>query len=200
MNQPRWKTVGQLGDKDIIGCGGAIIVVDDRPFGEPDPKAYRYHWVDKETGDCFDENPRYPSEMWILQEPVEFASNSLWSVDDLPESAEWVLYTVLLEQMKLASDEEQIYLVSVRYQPDWPHPVSAYEEWWRKDLSEVAKSIGCSTSYLIDLSCSDDPMKISTFYEALVGYHGAYEFDQTPIRYDRAGAEAFVEEWRKKEC
>lgn len=205
MNQPVWKTVGQLGDADIVGYGGEIVVVDSREFTKPDPERYIYHWIQKGTskydgaGTSYDHDPRYPPEMWVIQEPVELAAGNICSVDDLPETAHWTRSTVILEQMKWVSDDEgNAYLVSVRYKDDWAHPVSAYPEWWMSGIKHVAESLGESVDNLLTRACSDDPMTLAGFYKELVMHHGIHEFDQYPTQLDRAGVERFVREWGLK--
>ncbi len=201
MNQPSWKKVGQLGDKDIVGCGGAIVVVDSREFTEPNPERGVYHWIQQGSskyagaGTCYDTDPRYPPEMWVIEEPVEFADSSIVSLDDLPDAAEWKTSVVILSRMKWVSDEGVGYLVPYGYQSDWPHAPSAYVEWWMNDIENVSTTIGASTDDLVKLACSAEAMELAQFYESLVGYYGAFEFDQYPVSRDRAGIEAFVKEW-----
>jgi hypothetical protein len=62
-------------------------------------------------------------------------------------------------------------------------------EWWHSELPEVAQSCGQNVSqYHADLA-SGDPVRIATVYRDLVGYFGAFEFDQYPLQLTEAEAE-----------
>ena len=78
-----------------------------------------------------DETGVYPPEMERLEPPC----------DDDPEG-QYEVFRVVLERQKEVREGNTIYLVPVGYQPDWPHPVSEYPEWYVDSLTAVGGGDG----------------------------------------------------------
>lgn len=145
------KALAAFGDVDFIEYGGQLLM----PGVDEDDEPY----------------------LEVVQEPCDDETKY---GDWLPD-ARWTIYRVEPEQMKLVEKDRRIYLVCLRYEPDWPHPVSSYDEWFHKDLGDVASCIGSSMLNIRDRICSDDPIKRASAYIDMADYFGWYEFDQYPL-------------------
>jgi hypothetical protein len=116
----------------------------------------------------------YPPELELADE-----------IFDAPAKERFEVFTIQLERQKLVRDDEdpmKFYLVPAKYEKDWPHPVSSYEEWFVKDLPSVAESAGMDIEELVKLLTSDEPKDLAYGYETIAGHWGKHEFDQYPIR------------------
>ena len=72
------------------------------------------------------------------------------------------------------------------------HP--RHKEWFSDELFNAAEFAGWEFREFVDLLTSQDVVKRASAYLTLVGYHGAYEFDQDPYVYtSEKGAEMFCD-------
>src|SRR5258708_1030703 len=83
------------------------------------------------------------------------------------EFEEWAGYRLTLDRLKQVQDGDNVYLVPFKFDETWPHPVSAYDEWFHDKLSSVAESAGQTVQELRDAFCSDDPRIRAFAYEAI---------------------------------
>lgn len=74
------------------------------------------------------------------------------------------------------------YLVSRRYRAFWPHPLERYDEWFHRDLGEVASSIGTSKEDLERRFTVENPLQRASAYEAVAEHFGWENFDSYPLR------------------
>jgi hypothetical protein len=119
-----------------------------------------------------DETGVYPPEAEVLLEPP----------DDTEEGSErWEVYRFSLDRCKM----KQGYLVSFAFDKKWPCPLSWYEEWFAKDLNDVASFIGQTEDELQDMFCSADPLERAQAYRAIGDYHGYANLDSYSLSLDR---------------
>ena len=98
-----------------------------------------------------------------------------------PEEAEFVLpeddggtrYRFILDRLKMVDG----FLVPIRYESDWPHPVKSYDEWFHEDLSKVAAFIGTDLESMRKMLCSENPLQRAEAYRAIGEYHGWENLD-----------------------
>lgn len=64
---------------------------------------------------------------------------------------------------------------------DLPHPIEQYEEWFSKDLDDIARSSGTTKAALARDLCSRDPLRRFWAYHAIGSHHGWENFDQYPL-------------------
>lgn len=89
-----------------------------------------------------------------------------------------------IERFKLVTDPEdyrKVYLVSEGYQPSWPHPLAAYEEWFASHLEDVARSCSEDPLELAKQFTDPDPRVRAQAYRDVGGYHGFDNFDSYPL-------------------
>jgi len=114
-----------------------------------------------------------------------------WSPKDVRHRAEllaplvdgsYLVYIFDLERFKLVEG----YLVPIRYDKSWPHPVERYDEWFHKELSKVAASMGQDPRDLEKAFTSKDPIELARAYEDVANYHGWENFDTGPVQLKRS--------------
>jgi hypothetical protein len=115
-----------------------------------------------------DETGVYGYEAELLQEPQE------------NEPKKWTVRRVCLDRLKLYRHEDTLYLVSEKYDPSWPHPVSMYVEWFAKDLASVAETMGTTREELEQDFCSEDGRVRARAYQCVYDYHGWDNGDAYP--------------------
>jgi hypothetical protein len=123
----------------------------------------------------------YTEEAELLEAPDD---------DDAPEG--WTVYRVTLDRCKLHNG----HLIPYAYDASWPHPVSAYVEWFDTNLDDVAASMDYHPVEKLraDL-CAANPVRRAHAYRALGDYHGWENFDSDPLTFhDRAEVEARYQE------
>lgn len=100
-------------------------------------------------------------------------------IEDEPEDhgGRVELYRFTLERLKVVDG----YLVGMRYDPSWPHPVASYEEWFAKDLKGVASCNGTTKEELIKELCDEDARKRFHAYYSIGTYYGLNNFDAYPL-------------------
>ena len=113
-----------------------------------------------------DETRIYTHEAELLLEPS----------DDDPEGP-YEVYRFSLDRCKMKHG----YLVSFEFDKTWPHALSQYEQWFAKDLVEVASFIGSTEEGLQDQLCSVDPIDRACAYRAIGDYHGFANLDSYPL-------------------
>jgi hypothetical protein len=113
----------------------------------------------------------------VIDEPCD---DEAQDGDWLP-SAKWVIFRMEPEQLKTVEVNRTVYLVSGNHQDDWPHPASAYDTWFHKDLEDIAGSIGMPMQDLRDMFCSDNVTERCEAYIAVASHHGWINFDQYPL-------------------
>jgi hypothetical protein len=138
-----------------------------------------------------DVNPIDHGGQWVLRDKTGVYCPEL-EILEVPEDEDgvYVIYRLLLEPCTFVNGV----LSDNKYHPDlcawWattPERMAARPQ-DGKGLISVSESQGWSMNDLIAGFCSDDPEKRAWSYMALVSHHGAYSFDQEPIRLTRAGA------------
>lgn len=104
-----------------------------------------------------------------------------------------------LDQLKEVRKDDTLYLVSAKYAENWPHPVSAYEEWFIKDLGDVASFVDTTEAELRADLCSDDGAERASAYRSIYDYHGWANGDSEPLILTRAEArKRYRNELRRK--
>lgn len=106
----------------------------------------------------------------------------LLEVED--DSAMYTVYRFALDRCKM----KRGFLVPFAYENDWPYPVSVYEEWFARDLSDVANFIGSDEETLQNQFCSEDAIVRAHAYRAIGEYHGFANLDGDPLRLTRKEA------------
>jgi hypothetical protein len=155
MAQPSWEFVSNLGDATPIDHGG-LFLYRDASEGSP-----------------------YGFEM----ERLERSSDS---EDEEDEKATWIIHRVCLDRQKLVRHgPTNVYLVPYNYQPDWPHAISSYPEWYVDKLDDVSHCIGSSRIELEQALCSEDGALRAWAYEAIASYSGWENFDSEPLTLTR---------------
>ena len=109
----------------------------------------------------------------------------LYPCDDDGAPGHWTVYRFSLEQCKTVEDAEthKLYLVSAKYAPDWPHAVSQYDEWFHRDLAQVAAYAGMTLAELRAMFCSDNPLERAHGYRAIGEYYGFENLDNYPLTF-----------------
>ena len=126
------------------------------------------NFVDYDGGPVFvDETGVYPPELEYVQNMPE------------PDTDAFV-YRFVLDSLKLSPDGK---LIPAAYNESWPHPVESYVEWFDKDVSSVADSIGMDRAEFVDALLSDNPMARASAYEAMAQYLGWENFDSYPLHF-----------------
>lgn len=124
--------------------------------------------IEGEDGDLFLE---------IIEEPED------------EEDGTWTIYRTDIDKLKVVHKYGKDFLVDSKYKSDWPHPVSAYEEWFSKYIDEAASTMDIDPDELINMLCSNDPIDRAEAYIVLGSYFGWYEFDQYPLHLSREEVE-----------
>lgn len=112
-----------------------------------------------------------------------------------PDDNEYEVFRFTLDRQKRVEvvDDETgqiaVYIVPDGYQPDWPHPVLAYQEWFIRDLGSVAASCGRTLEEMIADLCSDDSRRRMHAYIDIGGYHGFANLDGYPLTMTRKGVD-----------
>lgn len=148
--------------------------------GDVNPIEYGGYFVYEDTTGV------YPAEVEVLVAHPR---------DDSPEG--WTIYRFALDRCQLIEDPDThtIYLVPFTYNPPWPHALSKYDEWFHKDLANVASSIGSTLTELRQDLCSADPRDRAHAYRAIGEYHGFENLDGYPLTFhNRADVEARYQE------
>ena len=93
------------------------------------------------------------------------------------ENSTYTIYRVMLERSKLVDG----YLVPFKYDRSWPHPLERYDEWFHKDLEDVASNIGATKEELERAFASANPLERAHAYRAVGDYHGWDNLDSYPL-------------------
>ena len=101
------------------------------------------------------------------------------SQDD-EDSGKRYTYTICLERLFKIEDEDSIYYVTQTISEGYKAGTLPHKEWFLKDLSSVADSVGSSRTDLLTMLCSDDPKQLAHAYGAIAGFHGLENFDSDP--------------------
>lgn len=106
----------------------------------------------------------------------------------------WQVFRFSLDKLKKVKHDGKVYLIPDKWDASWPYPASSYEEWFAKDLPQVANSIGAEVSELRTALCSKDPKQRAWAYESIGGYHGFDNLDSYPETYTE---DEFNERWHE---
>jgi hypothetical protein len=120
-------------------------------------------------------------------EPTLEVAREVGTYDDKEgyELHTFLLFRFDIEKFKFVTDPEdrhKTYLVPEGYQPSWTHAPSQYEEWFARDLEDVASFCGTSALELAELFTSEDPAVRASAYIDVAGYHGLENFDSYPLK------------------
>lgn len=72
------------------------------------------------------------------------------------------------------------------------------EAWFADKIDLIAASRGMKAYQLIEYLCSTNPVLRAIGYEALVGFFGTYEFDQSPNELNRREINVLVKKYQKQ--
>ena len=105
--------------------------------------------------------------------------------EDGVEQKKFQLYRFDIERFKFVRDPEdhtKTYLVPEAYnKSSWPHPLSLYEEWFAKKISDVARTVGRDPFELAKAFTSKDPKVRAGAYMDVAANYGPVEFDNYPL-------------------
>lgn len=122
-----------------------------------------------------DETGVYPPEM----ERVQSAD-----VSEDGDITEWETRRVVLENLKLVTDDIGVYLVTARFDVDcYARPIAPYDEWFHKDLASVASYVDSTVEEMRANLTSDDPVSRATAWRAIGDYHGWDNLDAYPNKW-----------------
>lgn len=164
--QPVWKCVANLGDVSPVDHGGFFVLVDETNV--------------------------YCPEAVIIETPMDDRWSGSWE-DETEEgysgwhkSARWTVSRVLLEpntfQDGCLSDN-----------PFHPNQPAWYGD--PESLESISSSIGMTVNDLVMCLTAEDPVQRAIGYRELVGYYGAYEFDQDPFELDEREVNEMAERY-----
>ena len=102
------------------------------------------------------------------------------------ERQHWEVYRVPVERFQVVEHDQRVYLVGEAWRPDWPGALSTRDEWFHKDMRDIAKFAGVELQELRGWFCSEDPAVRARGYLAVGAFHGWFEFDQYPQRLTEA--------------
>jgi hypothetical protein len=129
--------------------------------------------------------------------PVLCIAQTLDDVDeDDIEATAAVVYRFPLDRCWRVIDDDGTWYLTEQNPADaasLPYPLRSYAPWYAKHLGDVSSSIGCGISDLIDNLCSDSPAALAQAYEAIGGYHGFVNFDESPDSRTASEFEAWPE-------
>ncbi len=94
----------------------------------------------------------------------------------------WTIYRVTPERFQVVEEDRQLYLVGIEWKPDWPGSLSTRDEWFHKDMANIAEHEGVELQELRHRFCSEDPVERSRGYLAVASVWGWEEFDSYPLR------------------
>lgn len=103
---------------------------------------------------------------------------------------------VCLDRCKEVREADRLYLVPYSYDATWSHPLSAYVEWFARDLESVAEYVDTTPEALREALCSDDGIKRAEAYRSIYDYHGWDNGDSDPLTLTRTEARKRY----RKEC
>lgn len=97
------------------------------------------------------------------------------------DEGKFLAFRFALPRLKRVRHAGTDYIVSERWDESWPHYIGDYEEWFMKNLTGVADSVGMSKKELVDALLSADVPQRAMAYESIGGYHGYSNLDQYPL-------------------
>jgi hypothetical protein len=121
-----------------------------------------------------DETGVYAPEGEILESPESDESSEPWRV-----------YRFSLDRLEQVNTEDAVMLVPFGFsdRTDLPHHISQYDEWFNKDLTRAAETMGRTVEELRADFCSPDPLIRARVYEDIGRYHGFENLDSYPLEY-----------------
>lgn len=148
-----------LGDVNYIAYGGCFVHYEEIQYSA---------WETKQLA-----KGRLP-EGYHLPEPMDPYMEVLEPPPDDAEEGkeEWTVYVIDLEQFKIVERDRTIYLVSKGWDESWPYALSAYDEWFHKDLEDVASCMDTTARELRQAFASDDVLQRAWAYQSLGSYLG----------------------------
>jgi hypothetical protein len=93
------------------------------------------------------------------------------------EKGKYIAYRYCLDKCKMING----FLVPAKYTDIWSYPLSSYDEWYHKELINIAKTFDMQLSELELLFCSDSPIDRALAYETLGEYYGYENLDSYPL-------------------
>jgi hypothetical protein len=122
----------------------------------------------------YDGGPVFVDETGIYPPELEYVQNT-------PESdGDAYVYRFPLNSLKLSPAGK---LIPAKYDVTWPHPIESYTEWFDKDISSLASSIGMERHEFVSELISENPMTRARAYEELAQYLGWENFDSYPLHF-----------------
>lgn len=106
------------------------------------------------------------------------------------------VHRVCLDRLREVRENDRLYLVPYKYEKTWPHPLSAYVEWFAEDLESVASYVDRTLEDLREALCSADGIKRAEAYRAIYDYQGWVNGDESPMTLTRSEAKKRY----RKEC
>lgn len=103
----------------------------------------------------------------------------IWQEYDSDGQTRFQVYRFPLEQKSL--HKGKIIPHGFHKRTDLPHPIDSYEEWFSKDLDQVARSCSTTKAVLAHALCGANVLKRFNAYYDIGSYHGFDNFDSYPL-------------------
>lgn len=160
--QPKWKYVGNLGDRDPINHGGLFVFVDET--GVYAPEAELLELVSGDIEDEYNDDDELVVEgdmKWevrrFILEPCTFVDGILSDNPYHPDHPAWFAKP---EAEKTNRPQDTTY------------------------LSRICDSMDVEADELIRLFCSNDPLERAMAWRYVGEYHGYDNLDSYPLEFD----------------
>ena len=161
--QPEWELVGNLGDINVVDCGGFLVYHDKTGVYQPEVELYE-PWNDSDK-------PHGGMMYRFILEPPRFKTFKRYIGTDGREY-QYQDRTLLDFPSERGSSWH------------W------YCEWWVKYLDSIATSAGTTKFHLLRELFSTNPMQRASAYCDIVGHFGPDEFDSYPVELTEVEAQA----------
>jgi len=145
----------------------------------------------KQVGTVGDVNPfDYDGGFVYEDETGVYSAELEWieaQDDGSGEAGPWKVYRWDLDRLETVEIDGAVYLVPFGFgaRTDLPYSIESYDEWFHRDLGEVADTVGSTVEELRAALCSEDPMRRAFAYLELAQYHGFENFDSYPLEFSK---------------
>jgi hypothetical protein len=142
----------------------------------------------KKTGTVGDENPIdydggfvYEDQSGVYVPELEYIQAT--KKDECGDACEWFVFRFALDRYETMTDLGKVLLVpygfSTRYYLS--HPIANYDEWFHRELADVAKTVGRDLNEFRADFCSANVQTRAAVFLDLAQYHGFENFDPNPM-------------------
>lgn len=165
--QPVWKYLANLGDVNYLDYGGYFIFEDETGVYSPEGE-YLDVWED--------ETIQIPSE----EELTEWEDEN---IDYL--KTRYTVYRFTLDKLnylngRLIND----HILDGYKNGTLPHPIERYDEWFTKDLRNIANSFDLTEQEIINKLCSNDVLERAFVYREIGLLYGFENLDDYSLKLD----------------